>query len=137
MMPGVVPTMPVDQFKWPYTTREFVHKSLRNNDLAHAIVDRRYVGNRGTFLLDRFRISHGECRLRSRPHSHTAGGRGPGQNNQEVAPHARDLFCDLSAGPGAHGDHGDHGPYPDDDAEHRKGRAHLVHPQGAEGDLEG
>jgi hypothetical protein len=74
-----------------------------------------------------FRERDGE----SRAEAESGRGRAAGNQDDEVAADAGDLFLNALGGAGADGDRRDHGRNADHNSQHRERRAHLVHRQRA------
>ena len=82
-------------------------------------------------------VLHGQRRRRPGLLSHPPRRSCPGQDDEDVAPDARDVLGDVPAGSGAYGHHGDDGSHADDDPQHGEGRPDLVRQQGADGSPNG
>ena len=89
-------------------------------------VDVGEVRDGGVLFEDRRAVGHPQRRSAPDPRADAVGARRPGKNDEHVRAEALELGLERRTGAFADREHRDQGRDPDEDAEHRQRRAHLV-----------
>jgi len=99
------------------------------NHLGHLTPHRGYGLHRGNVPGNGLGVANGQGGRGAQPHAQTPGRGGPGQDEQQIGPHAGDLPGHLLPGPGPQGYHNHHRAHSDDDPESSQKTPELVHPE--------